>query len=32
MIVDALLGTGTTGSPREPADAVIEEMKAASAP
>src|SRR3954453_23308951 len=32
VIVDALLGTGSSGSPREPADKVIEEMEAARAP
>jgi ADP-dependent NAD(P)H-hydrate dehydratase / NAD(P)H-hydrate epimerase len=32
MIVDALLGTGSSGFPREPADKVIEEMEAAKAP
>ena len=32
VIVDALLGTGSSGSPREPADRVIEEMDAAKAP
>ena len=32
VIVDALLGTGSSGSPREPADAVIAEMEAAKAP
>jgi NAD(P)H-hydrate epimerase len=32
VIVDALLGTGSSGSPREPADKVIEEMEAAKAP
>ena len=32
VIVDALLGTGSSGSPREPADKVIEEMDAAKAP
>ncbi len=32
MIVDCLLGTGSSGSPREPADKVIEEMEAAKAP
>jgi NAD(P)H-hydrate epimerase len=32
VIVDALLGTGSSGSPREPADQVIEEMEAARAP
>src|SRR3954466_12891226 len=32
LIVDALLGTGSSGSPREPADKVIEEMEAARAP
>src|SRR4051794_23625477 len=32
IIVDALLGTGTSGSPREPADKVIEGMEAARAP
>jgi ADP-dependent NAD(P)H-hydrate dehydratase / NAD(P)H-hydrate epimerase len=31
-IVDALLGTGSAGSPRSPADTVIEEMEAAKAP
>jgi len=31
-IVDALLGTGTTGAPREPAAAVIEAIVAAGAP
>jgi NAD(P)H-hydrate epimerase len=31
-IVDALLGTGSSGSPREPADQVISEMEAARAP
>src|SRR3954470_16447252 len=32
VIVDALLGTGSSGSPRTPADQVIEEMEAAKAP
>lgn len=32
VIVDCLLGTGSSGSPREPADKVIEEMDAARAP
>jgi NAD(P)H-hydrate epimerase len=32
VIVDALLGTGASGAPREPADAVIAEMEAAKAP
>src|SRR4051794_20394517 len=32
VIVDALLGTGSSGSPRGPADQVIEEMEAARAP
>src|SRR4051794_38150086 len=32
VIVDALLGTGTSGSPRDPAGTVIEEMDAAKAP
>src|SRR3954468_14314501 len=32
LIVDALLGTGGSGSPREPAAQVIEEMEAARAP
>src|SRR4051794_29478492 len=32
VIVDALLGTGSSGSPREPADKVIEAMEAATAP
>ena len=32
VIVDCLLGTGSSGSPREPADKVIEEMEAARAP
>ncbi len=32
LIVDALLGTGSSGAPRAPADAVIEEMEAARAP
>jgi len=32
VIVDALLGTGTTGPPRDPAGAVIEAMNAAGAP
>src|SRR3954466_2245703 len=32
LIVDALLGTGASGSPREPADRVIAEMEAAKAP
>src|SRR6478752_8510887 len=32
LIVDALLGTGSSGSPRGPADKVIEEMEAARAP
>src|SRR3954471_10685892 len=32
VIVDALLGTGSSGSPREPAGKVIEEMEAARAP
>src|SRR3954470_2370559 len=31
-IVDALLGTGASGPPREPADQVIAEMEAAKAP
>src|SRR3954468_8831628 len=31
-IVDALLGTGASGPPREPADKVIAEMEAAKAP
>src|SRR5918911_996955 len=31
-IVDALLGTGSSGSPRDPADTVIEAMEAAKAP
>ena len=31
-IVDALLGTGSSGSPRDPADAVIEAMDSARAP
>jgi ADP-dependent NAD(P)H-hydrate dehydratase / NAD(P)H-hydrate epimerase len=31
-IVDALLGTGTTGAPRDPAGAVIEAINAAAAP
>ena len=31
-IVDALLGTGTTGAPRDPAAAVIEAVNATSAP
>ena len=31
LIVDALLGTGSSGSPREPADEVIAEMEAARA-
>src|SRR4051812_20262704 len=31
-IVDALLGTGTTGAPRDPAGSVIEAINAASAP
>src|SRR3954452_6263072 len=31
LIVDALLGTGSSGSPREPADRVIAEMEAARA-
>src|SRR3954470_863218 len=32
VIVDALLGTGSSGSPRGPAEKVIEEMEAARAP
>jgi hydroxyethylthiazole kinase-like uncharacterized protein yjeF len=32
VIVDALLGTGSSGVPRSPADAVIAEMEAAKAP
>lgn len=32
VIVDCLLGTGSSGSPREPADKVISEMEAARAP
>jgi hydroxyethylthiazole kinase-like uncharacterized protein yjeF len=32
VIVDCLLGTGSSGSPRAPADRVIEEMEAARAP
>jgi NAD(P)H-hydrate epimerase len=32
VIVDALLGTGASGAPREPADAVIAELEAAKAP
>src|SRR3954447_12663861 len=32
VIVDALLGTGSSGSPRGPADKVIEEMEASRAP
>jgi NAD(P)H-hydrate epimerase len=32
VIVDALLGTGFEGAPREPADAAIEAMNAAKAP
>ncbi len=32
MIVDALLGTGSTGAPRDPAGGVIEAMEAARAP
>jgi hydroxyethylthiazole kinase-like uncharacterized protein yjeF len=32
VIVDCLLGTGSSGSPRAPADQVIEEMEAAKAP
>jgi NAD(P)H-hydrate epimerase len=32
LIVDALLGTGSTGAPRDPAGAVIEAMEAARAP
>jgi ADP-dependent NAD(P)H-hydrate dehydratase / NAD(P)H-hydrate epimerase len=32
LIVDALLGTGSSGSPRAPADKVIEAMDAARAP
>src|SRR4051794_28263332 len=32
VIVDALLGTGASGPPREPADKVIAEMEAAKAP
>ncbi len=32
VIVDALLGTGTSGAPREPGDRVIEEMEPARAP
>jgi ADP-dependent NAD(P)H-hydrate dehydratase / NAD(P)H-hydrate epimerase len=31
VVVDALLGTGTTGAPRDPAGAVIEAMNAAAA-
>src|SRR3954464_70953 len=31
LIVDALLGTGASGAPREPADRVIAEMEAAKA-
>jgi NAD(P)H-hydrate epimerase len=32
VIVDALLGTGTTGAPRDPAGSVIEAVNAAAAP
>src|SRR5206468_10354459 len=32
VIVDALLGTGSSGSPRDPADKVIEAMDSAKAP
>src|SRR6476659_940576 len=32
VIVDCLLGTGSSGSPRSPADQVIQEMEAAKAP
>src|SRR3954471_10898176 len=32
LIVDALLGTGSSGSPRDPADKVIEAMESAKAP
>ena len=32
VIVDCLLGTGSSGTPRSPADKVIEEMEAARAP
>jgi ADP-dependent NAD(P)H-hydrate dehydratase / NAD(P)H-hydrate epimerase len=32
LIVDALLGTGSSGSPRPPADAVVEAIDAARAP
>src|SRR3954469_23484569 len=32
LIVDALLGTGASGAPRDPADKVIAEMEAAKAP
>jgi ADP-dependent NAD(P)H-hydrate dehydratase / NAD(P)H-hydrate epimerase len=32
LIVDALLGTGSSGSPRDPADTVIEAMDSAKAP
>jgi NAD(P)H-hydrate epimerase len=32
VLVDALLGTGSTGAPRDPAGAVIEAMNAAAAP
>lgn len=32
VIVDCLLGTGTTGAPRDPAAAVIAELEAAKAP
>jgi NAD(P)H-hydrate epimerase len=32
VLVDALLGTGTTGAPRDPAGPVIEAMNAAAAP
>jgi hydroxyethylthiazole kinase-like uncharacterized protein yjeF len=32
VIVDCLLGTGSSGKPRSPADQVIEEMEAAKAP
>jgi hydroxyethylthiazole kinase-like uncharacterized protein yjeF len=32
LIVDALLGTGSTGAPRDPADSVIEAVNAAPAP
>jgi NAD(P)H-hydrate epimerase len=32
VLVDALLGTGTTGAPRDPAGAVIEAMNAAGGP